>query len=73
MIEDKKLYPVTILPSIKKPTIDILFRNNIIFIRDIVEMEESSLIKLSRLDITDVHSLKKSDKLYFNSNLKSNI
>lgn len=74
MIEDKKLYPVTILPSIKKPTIDTLFRNNIIFIRDIVEMEESSLIKISKLDITDVYSLKKeSDELYFNSNLKSNI
>lgn len=74
MIDDKKLYPVTILPSLKKTSIDLLFHNNIIFVRDIANMDEKTLIKRSSLDTVTAASLKReADELYFNSNLKSNI
>ncbi len=68
MIEGKRLYPVTILPSIKKPAIEMLFQNNIIFVRDIAEMDEDVFIKCSKLDIISARSLKReADELYFNS------
>lgn len=67
MIENKRLYPVTILPSLKKPSFDILFQNNIVFVRDIADMDEQIFIKRSRLDTTTASTLKReADELYFN-------
>jgi hypothetical protein len=67
MIENKKLYPVTILSSIKKNLLDILFRNNIILVRDIADMDERIFIKRSGLDMAAARTLKReADELCLN-------
>ncbi len=50
MIEDKKLYPVTILSGIKARLSDKLIKNNIILIKDIIPIDTKTL--MSMLDIT---------------------
>ncbi|MFH1703129.1 MAG: ATP cone domain-containing protein [Nitrospirota bacterium] len=59
MIENKKLYPVTILSSIKKSSLDILFKNDIVLVRDIADMDEGIFIKRSGLDTAAARILKK--------------
>jgi AF1548-like, C-terminal len=59
MIENKKLYPVTILSSIKRTFLDILFKNNIILVRDIADMDEGIFIKQSGLDTSAARILKR--------------
>jgi hypothetical protein len=59
MIENKKLYPVTILSSIKKSSLNILFGNDIVLVRDIADMDEGIFIKRSGLDIAAARTLKK--------------
>ncbi len=59
MIENKKLYPVTILSSIKKSSLNILFRNDIVLVRDIADMDEGIFIKRSGLDMASARTLKK--------------
>ena len=59
MIENKKLYPVTILSSIKKSSLNILFRNDIVLVRDIADMDEGIFIKRSGLDMAAAKTLKK--------------
>ncbi len=59
MIEDKRLYPVTILSSVKKDSLTTLFSNNIILAQDIADMDESVFIKDSGLDIRTARTLKK--------------
>jgi hypothetical protein len=58
MIENRKLYPATILSSVKKNTIDILFRNNILFAKDIADMDEQMFMKRSGLDAETASILK---------------
>jgi hypothetical protein len=59
MIENKKLYPVTILSSIKKASLDILFKNDIFLVRDIADMDEQIFIKRSGLDMAAAKTLKR--------------
>jgi len=59
MIENKKLYPVTILSSIKKSSLNILFSNDIVLVRDIADMDEGVFMKRSGLDIAVARTLKK--------------
>jgi hypothetical protein len=59
MIENKMLYPVTILSSVKKSSIVALFRNNIMFAKDIADMDEITFIKRSGLDKATANTLKK--------------
>jgi hypothetical protein len=67
MIENKKLYPVTILSSIKKTSLDILFKNDIILARDIADMDERIFIKQSGLDTAAARTLKReADELCLN-------
>ena len=67
MIEDKKLYPVTILSSAKRSSVEILFRNNIIFARDIADMSEYTFSKKSGLEANISRILKReADELCFN-------
>ncbi len=67
MIENKKLYPVTILSSIKKTLLDILFKNDIILVRDIADMDERIFIKQSGLDTAAARTLKReADELCLN-------
>jgi hypothetical protein len=67
MIENKKLYPVTILSSIKRSSLDSLFKNNIILVRDIADKDEATFIKQSGIDTANARILKKeADELYHN-------
>jgi hypothetical protein len=50
MIENKRLYPVTILSSIRKNSIETLFSNNILLAKDIADMDEQTFKKRSGLD-----------------------
>jgi hypothetical protein len=67
MIENKKLYPVTILSSIKKTSLNILFKNDIILVRDIADMDERIFIRQSGLDTATARTLKReADELCLN-------
>ena len=59
MIEQKMLYPVTVLSSIKKSSLESLFRNNIMFAKDVADMDEHHFLKRSGLDHATAHALKK--------------
>lgn len=64
MIEQKRLYPVTILSSVKKYSLDMLFANDIILAQDISDMDEETFIKESGLDNVTARALKKeADKI----------
>lgn len=66
MIEEKMLYPVTVLSSIKKSSLEALFRNNIMFAKDIADMDEQHFLKRSGLDHATARALKKeADALCF--------
>jgi hypothetical protein len=66
LIENKKLYPVTILSSVRKSYLDHLFANNIILAKDIADMDEQTFIVKSGLDAHSSKILKKeADELYF--------
>jgi hypothetical protein len=59
MIENRRLYPVTILSSIKKNALEILFRNDIILAKDIADMDEHQFLRKSGLDAGIARILKK--------------
>lgn len=64
MIEDKRLYPVTILSSVKKQSLDMLFSKNIVLAQEIADMDEEIFIKKSGLDAKTARALKaEADKL----------
>ncbi len=68
LIEKDRLYPVTILSSIRKNALEILFRNNFILAIDIAEMNEQAFIKSSGLDTGIAKILKReADELCFGS------
>ena len=68
MIENKKLYPVTVLSSIKRSSLENLFRNHIILVKDIAEMDETTFIKQSGIDTSTAKILKReADELYYNT------
>jgi AF1548-like, C-terminal/Restriction endonuclease len=50
MIENNRLYPVTILSSVTRNSVEALFRNGIILAMDIADMEEETFMKKSGLD-----------------------
>jgi AF1548-like, C-terminal len=67
MIEDRKLYPVTILSSVRKTSLDILFKHGIILVKDIADMDEAIFTKQSGLDAATASTLKReADELYLN-------
>jgi hypothetical protein len=64
MVERRRLYPVTILSSAKKQSLDMLFRNNIILAQDIADMDEETFIEKSGLDERTALALKgEADKI----------
>jgi len=66
LIENKRLYPVTILSSVRKSSLDHLFSNGIILAKDIADMDEQAFIGRSGLDSSSAKILKKeADELYF--------
>jgi len=66
MIENKSLYPVTILTSVKRNILDILFRNNFILAKDIADIDEQMFVAKSGLDREIAGMLKReADELCF--------
>jgi hypothetical protein len=59
MIEDKLLYPVTVLPSAGLKSLDALFRNDIILAQEIADMDERTFLRRSGLDAGTAKRLKK--------------
>ncbi len=50
MIENERLYPLTILSSIRKNALETLFRNDIILAKDIAAMDEKTFINKGGID-----------------------
>jgi len=66
MIEDRGLYPVTILSALRKNSLERLFRNDIILAKDIADMDEKTFMRRSGLDADIAKALKKeADALCF--------
>lgn len=59
IIEEKRLYPVTLLPSARKKALDSLFRNDIIMAQEIADMDEPTFLKKSGLDSESASLIKK--------------
>jgi hypothetical protein len=59
MIEDKRLYPVTILHSVRKNVLDALFKADIILAQDIADIHEEAFTQKSGLDEQTVKILKR--------------
>jgi hypothetical protein len=59
LIEDKRLYPVTILHSLKKGMLEQLLRAEIILAQDIADMDMQPFIRTSGLDERAANALKK--------------
>lgn len=59
MIEDKRLYPVTIISGIRSGLISTLIKQDIILLKDLVEMKESDIKKMLSLPHKKAASLKK--------------
>lgn len=59
IIEEKRLYPVTILPSAKKKALEPLFGNDIILAQEIADMDEQTFMKKSGLDFESARLIKK--------------
>jgi AF1548-like, C-terminal/Restriction endonuclease len=66
MIENKSLYPVTILTSVKRNILDMLFRNNFILAKDIADIDRQTFVAKSGLDTEIAGMLKReADELCF--------
>ncbi|MBI4844183.1 MAG: ATP-binding protein [Nitrospirae bacterium] len=59
MIEDKKLYPVTIISGIKAGLIDTLMKKDIILLKDLAAMSENEIEKMLSLTPSKAAKLKK--------------
>ncbi len=59
MIESRRLYPVTVLSSLRRNSLDVLFRNDILFAQEIADMNEQSFVKKSGLDANSARMLKR--------------
>ncbi len=59
MIEEKRLYPVTILPAARRRPLEALFSKNIVLAQDIASMDEEALLKRCGLDPDTSRSLKR--------------
>lgn len=64
MIEEKRLYPATILPSARRKSIETLFMNNFILAQDIADIDEESFLRKSGIDYVTARAIKReADKL----------
>ena len=64
LIEEKRLYPATILPSARRKSLDALFANNFILAQDIADIDEESFLERSGIDRLTARSIKReADKI----------
>jgi hypothetical protein len=66
LIEEKKIYPVTILPSVKKWLADILIAEKIILARDILKIEAGRFAKRNKIGKNIIENLQKEAKILLN-------
>lgn len=59
MIEEKRLYPVTILPSARRKFLEALFRNNFILAQDIADIDEELFLRKSGIDERTARAIKR--------------
>jgi hypothetical protein len=59
MIDDKKLYPVTVLPAARKRNLELLFLNDFILVQDISGLDGQTFFHRSGLDAETASELKK--------------
>jgi hypothetical protein len=59
MIEEKKLYPVTILPSAGRKSLESLFSNNFILAQDIAAIDTETFLRKSGVDQGTARAIKK--------------
>jgi hypothetical protein len=59
MIEEKRLYPVTVLPGARKKALDSLFSNDIILAQEVADMDEADLMRKSGLDAAATRLIKR--------------
>ncbi len=59
MIESRRLYPVTILTSVKRNILDTLFRNKFILAKDIADMDQEIFLARSGIDAQTARALKR--------------
>ena len=59
LIEDKRLYPITILHSVRKGMLDSLFAADIVLAQDIADMDDETFAQKSGLDRHTAQALKK--------------
>ena len=59
MIEEKRLYPVTVLPSARRKFLEVLFRNDFILAQDIADSDEESFLRKSGVDLKTARALKR--------------
>ncbi len=64
MIEEKRLYPITVLPSARKKFLETLFANNYILAQDIADIDEDSFVEKSGIDNVTARAIKReADKI----------
>ena len=64
MIEEKRLYPVTVLPSARRKFLETLFANNFILAQDIADTDEDSFVEKSGIDQITASAIKReADKI----------
>ena len=59
MIEEHRLYPVTVLPSARKKTLETLFANNFILAQDIADIDEDLFVRKSGIDHLTASAIKR--------------
>ncbi len=59
MIEEKRLYPVTILPSARKKFLETLFANDFILAQDIADIDEGYFLRKSGIDHAAARAIKR--------------
>lgn len=59
MIEEKRLYPLTVLPSARRKFLEVLFRNDFILAQDIADSDEESFLRKSGIDLKTARALKR--------------
>jgi len=67
-IENMKLYPITILPSINKNLLEVFFNAGIIFCIDLLNMDEQKLIKNLHISLKDAQKIMFDAKSLLNNN-----
>ena len=65
IVESEKLYPVTILPSLKGYLLDVFAREQMMLVKDLLEMDAAKFAKRNRVPEKNISSLKREAEILF--------